>query len=84
MTNTTPAEPRQTRRDVSWAVLFRLARTSVWVEWSNGHRAPAEAVQSAEALVLIGSVADIRFERVTHSREMFSLHDLPAAGGEGR
>jgi hypothetical protein len=24
------AEPRQTRRDVSWAVLFRLARTGVW------------------------------------------------------
>lgn len=71
-------EPRQTRRDVSWAVMFRLARTNVWVEWSNGHRSPAEAVREAEVLVPMEAVAEIRFDRITRTRDMFSLHDLPA------
>jgi hypothetical protein len=68
--------PRQTRRDVSWAVLFRLACTGVWVEWSNGHRDPSEAIRSGEHLVPMDAVADVRFDRVTRQRDMFSLHDL--------
>lgn len=76
MTNAGLPEPRQASRDVSWAVMFRLARNNVWVEWSNGHRDPAEAVQSAEALVSMESVAEIRFDRVTRLREMFDLHAL--------
>lgn len=67
---------RQTRRDVSWAVMFRLARTGVWVEWSSGHREPSEAIRSAEVLVPMASVEEIRFDRVLHQRDMFSLHDL--------
>lgn len=63
-------EPRQASRDVSWSVMFRLARTGVWVEWSNGHRDPAEAIQSAEVLAPMPSVAQIRFDRVTRAREM--------------
>jgi hypothetical protein len=70
------SEPRQTRRDVSWSVMFRLARTSVWVEWSSGHRDSSEAVRAAECLVPMDSVADIRFDRVIRQRDMFDLHGL--------
>lgn len=73
---TTLPEPRQTSRDVSWSVMFRLARTSAWLEWSSGHRSPGEAIRSGEALVSIPSVADIRFERVTRTREMFDLRGI--------
>lgn len=75
-TQTPAAQPRQTRRDVSWAVLFRLARTGVWVEWSNGHRDPSEAIRSGEGLVPMDAVADIRFDRITRTRDMFDLHGL--------
>jgi hypothetical protein len=69
-------EARQTRRDVSWAVLFRLARTNVWVEWSSGHRSSAEAIRDAEVLVPVTSVAEIRFDRITHQRDRFDLHGI--------
>jgi hypothetical protein len=71
----TPA-PRQTHRDVSWSVMFRLARTGVWVEWSNGHRDTSEAIRSAEVLVPMESVAEIRFDRIVHQRDMFDLHGI--------
>lgn len=72
---TAPA-PRQSRRDVSWSVMFRLARTGVWVEWSSGHRDTSEAVRSAEVLAAMESVAEIRFDRVTHQTDMFDLHGI--------
>lgn len=68
--------PSQTRRDVSWSVMFRLASTSVWVEWSSGHRDSSEAVREAEVLAPMESVAEIRFDRVTHQRDRFDLHGL--------
>lgn len=74
--------PRQTSRDVSWAVMFRLAHTMAWVEWSNGHRDPSEAIRSAEVLVSMESVAEIRFDRITRTRDMFDLHGLTQADGE--
>lgn len=69
-------EPRQTRRDVSWAVMFRLARTNVWSEWSSGHHDTSEAIRSAEVLVPMESVAEIRFDRVIHQRDMFDLRGI--------
>lgn len=78
MPDTAEPTPRETRRDVSWAVMFRLARTGVWVEWSNGHRDPAEAVQAAEPLETLGSVAEVRIDRITRTREMFDPHELTA------
>lgn len=77
---TTIPVPRDTRRDVSWSVMFRLARTGVWVEWSSGHRDSSEAVRMAEPLVSMDSVAEIRFDRVTHQRDMFDLHGLALLG----
>lgn len=67
----------ETRQDVAWAVLFRLARTGVWCEWSTGHRSPSEALAEAEALAGIKPVVDIRFERRTGIRERFTRDELP-------
>lgn len=69
-------KPRQTSRDVSWSVMFRLGGTGIWAEWSNGHRASDEAIRSAEGLVSNPGVADIRFDRITRQRDMFDLHGI--------
>lgn len=75
-------KPRQTRRDVSWAVLFRLAHTGVWSEWSNGHRTQEEAIGYADPLRALDAVAQIRIDRITHQRDMFSIDDLTTEGSD--
>ncbi|WNI19216.1 hypothetical protein [Actinacidiphila sp. ITFR-21] len=77
---TTLPPPRQSSRDVSWSVMFRLGGTGVWAEWSNGHRSPGEAVDWAEPLKANPAVADIRFDRITRTRDMFDLHGIAQAG----
>lgn len=69
-------KPRQTSRDVSWSVMFRLGGTGIWAEWSNGHRSPGEAVGYAEYLVSNPAVAEVRFDRITRQRDMFDLHGI--------
>ncbi|WP_405678015.1 hypothetical protein OG292_27110 [Streptomyces sp. NBC_01511] len=66
----------ETRRDVSWTVVFRLDGTNVWTEWSTGHRAHEDAVRNAEVLARVPAVAEIRFDRVTVQRDRHTLHDL--------
>lgn len=70
-----------TRRDVSWAVMLRLARTGVWIEWSKGHRSSQEVVAAGELPAKIPSVQEIRFERTTLQRDVFDLSELAEATG---
>lgn len=69
-------EPRQTRRDVSWAVMIRLTHSSVWLQWSDGHRTPGEAADDADQIRTHPGVAEVRCDRVIHQRDMFSQDDL--------
>lgn len=81
---TTLPPPRQTSRDVSWSVMFRLGGTGIWAEWSSGHRSPDEAVDYAEELKANPGVAEVRFDRITRTRDMFDLHGTgQLADGEG-
>lgn len=64
------------RRDVSWSVVIRIARTGNWVEWSTGHRSVPEVLAVAETIVSLPAIAEIRFDRITKTQERFSLADL--------
>ncbi|WP_405769237.1 hypothetical protein OG539_32675 [Actinacidiphila glaucinigra] len=82
--NTTPAEP-EPGTVVTWSVMFRLEDSTEWNQWSTGWQTPEQAVANAGVLAAVQAVEEIRFDRITVSRDRFSLHDLaaltaPAAG----
>ncbi|MFJ3200973.1 hypothetical protein [Streptomyces sp. NPDC086989] len=64
---------------VTWSVMFKDS-TGAWSEWGRGGWPTSDlAIRSAEAIVSIPTVQEIRFDRITTSRQRFSLHDLAQA-----
>ncbi|WP_435610017.1 hypothetical protein [Streptomyces sp. C10-9-1] len=68
----------ETRRDISWVVKIRLHRTGCWLTWSEGHRAQDEALLAGEQVDRLDAVAEVRYERVTRQRDLFTAPELHA------
>ncbi|MFJ8016203.1 hypothetical protein [Streptomyces sp. NPDC096339] len=58
---------------VTWSVMFKDSKG----DWGRGGWPTSDlAIRSAEAIVAIPTVQEIRFDRITTTRQRFSLHDI--------
>lgn len=71
-------QPAPGTSSVTWDVVFRC-NDETWFTWSTRRATSADAIRAAEPLVGLPHVTEIRFDRITTSRERLSLHDIAQA-----